>query len=107
MKFTMPNFFGSMRRDFDYCETSFDDGVKYSVYYGGKQPLSCRQGEESGTDIGDVARFNHEPKRWFACADTGRASDIMWVGGFSSRVEASIYLFGRKMERDNPRKYYP
>lgn len=88
-----------INREFDYCATSFDNGVKYSVCYGGTHPLNSGT---NGVTIGDVARFTNGDECWYATPDTGDAVALRWTGGFASRMEASLWLLGTRMERDRP-----
>jgi hypothetical protein len=84
---------------FDYCATRFDDGVKYSVMHNGTHALN---GGKRGVLVGDVARYYDNPREWWATPDSGDAVALRWYGPFTSRVDASRFLLGAKVERDRP-----
>ena len=86
---------------FDYVATRGDNAVKYGVWYGGTAPLNRGA---NGAYIGDVARLDGR-NDWLATGlyDTSTmnsAADQLWLGGFKTRKEASIYLLGHRCERD-------
>ena len=84
---------------FDYCATRFDDGVTYSVWYGGSQPLHPGT---TGVLLGDVGRWTEHPRQWWATPDCGDADGLRWYGRFPSRAQAALFLLGMKIERDLP-----
>lgn len=98
MKLTLPTT-TTLPPLFDYCATRFEDGVKYSVCHNGTHPLN--QGP-NGVQLGDVARYNDDPRTWWATPDYGDAAALRWYGPFTSRVDASRFLLGAKVERDRP-----
>jgi len=96
------NVIARISHTFDYVATRGDNEVKYGVWYGGTAPLNKG---DNGVYIGDVARINGRDD-WVATTpwDSSRhvsAADQQWIGGFKTRKEASVYLVGRKFERDN------
>lgn len=103
MQMTMTMLRHLARGSFDYCKTSFDNGKKYSVYYGGTLPLKPGP---NGKMVGYVAKFHSDPHEWYATADTGDAVCLRWIGGFSSRVEASLFLVGQTLERDDSAAFF-
>lgn len=99
MKFGQFWFQGRVSREFDYCLTSFDDARKFSVYWGGTQPLKPGP---NGIMLGDVAQFDNRRYEWLASYDYG--TGLRWFGGFKSKREASMFLLGAKCERDHAAK---
>lgn len=99
MELTM-NRTATVRTRFDYVVSTFDNGVKYGVWQGGKAPLNCNTLSQKGTYIGQVAKFDKEayPYRdeWFAAPTYGSqdADRLNWHGPFKSRKEASVFLTG-------------
>lgn len=95
MKFTMPNLVSTKRPEFSYdVAASFDDGIKYGVRNGPNHGPGQRP-TDNGQRLGYVARFDpavHGRCEWYATPDDGNANRLRWVGGFSTRREASMFL---------------